>query len=572
MFRILRAFAWMRWRVLLNSVERTGARDTLERLSLAVEQIGPLIALALLAPSVVGLAGLGGYAGYGLAMGGPVMTFEALRFLLFAACGFAVVGPLLLPSMEPTALVRLLLLPIPRRTLYAAQTAGGLSEPWVIISLPIVLSIPVGLAIGGAWLAATVSLLAALALVLCLVGLSTLSTLLLHLVVRDRRRGELLALLFIVLVPAIALMPGLVMSSPGRAAGPESPAGPAKTEHRRRSPTPTPAWVARTAGVARALVPSELFVRVTRSSARHEADGAVVPLFVLGTSGAVLHALGMLTFARLLGSPSAGAPRRPASRAGPASVRLPFLSRASAAVAQAQLRLVIRTPRGRSILLSPFVVFVLFAIVMQRQGRMELGVLDLTSGLNLATFGAAVCLLAVLPFAMNQFAIDRSGLTLALLSPLATRELLAGKAVGNGLIAAGPAILVVLVAFVLFPGGSPALWLSLPPAIVATYLLAAPGAATLSTLFPRTVDLNSVGRGSNPHGVANLLGLLVFLTAGLPSVLIVVVTAGLVHLPSLTPILMLAWCGVALFLSRLLFKGVAVLFDKRRENVGMVAS
>ena len=46
MLRILRAFAWMRWRVLLNSLERTGARDTLERFSLAIEQLGPIVAVA----------------------------------------------------------------------------------------------------------------------------------------------------------------------------------------------------------------------------------------------------------------------------------------------------------------------------------------------------------------------------------------------------------------------------------------------------------------------------------------------------------------------------------------------
>jgi hypothetical protein len=567
--RTLRAFAWMRWRVLLNSLERTGSRDRLERLSLAVEQIGPLIAIALVAPSAVGLAGLGGYAGYWLTADAPVMTFEALRIMLLAACGFAVVGPLLMPSMEPTALVRLLLLPIPRRTLYAAQTAGALSEPWVIISVPVVLSIPVGLAFGGAWLAASVSLIAGLLLVLCLIGLSTLSTLVLHLVVRDRRRGELLALLFIMLVPAIVLLPGLLTQPRHR---PEGPASPADSEHRRRSPTPMPAWVARTADVAYAVVPSELFTRATRSSARHEPQGAAVPLFVLVTSGALLHTLGMLTFVRLLDSPSAGARRRPTSKAGPGRVWIPFLSRASAAVAQGQLRLAMRTPRGRSILLTPFVLFVLFAIVIYRQGQMELGLINLANGLSLATFGGSVCLLAILPFAMNQFAIDRSGLTMALLSPLATRELLTGKAVGNGLIAGGPALLCMLVAFVLFPSGTPALWLSLPPALVATYLLAAPGAATLSALFPRTVDLNSIGRGSNAHGLANLLGLLVFVAAGLPSVLIILLTTRLVHVPALTPIVMLAWCGVALILSRLLFGGVAVLFDKRRENLGIVAS
>ena len=110
-------------------------------------------------------------------------------------------------------MVRLLLLPIPRQTLYAAQAAGALSEPWVLISLPVVLAIPVGLALGGAGLSAALSLAAGLLLILCLIGLSTLSTLLLHLLVRDRRRGELLALVFIVLVPAVAMLPGLLANS-----------------------------------------------------------------------------------------------------------------------------------------------------------------------------------------------------------------------------------------------------------------------------------------------------------------------------------------------------------------------
>ena len=57
------------------------------------------------------------------------------------------------------------------------------------------------------------------------------------------------------------------------------------------------------------------------------------------------------------------------------------------------------------------------------------------------------------------------------------------------------------------------MWLSLPLALVAATSSLAPGAAALSAIFPRTVDLNSIGRGSNAHGVASLLGLLVFAAA-----------------------------------------------------------
>ena len=561
MFRTLRAFAWMRWRVLVNALEHTGGRDMLERLSGAVEQIGPIIALVLLIPSAIVLAGLGGYAGYWLAAGAPVMTFDAVRILLLATCGFAVIGPMLMPSMEPTAIVRLLLLPIPRGTLYAAQAGGALSEPWILVALPVVLGLTVGLAAAGAVLAAVLSLAAGALLILCLIGLTTLATLLLHLVVRDRRRGELLALLFIFVVPAIAVLPGIILDSSDDAEA-----------QRQRHSAQMPAWVTRGTDVAQAVVPSELFARATRSSAQHEANAAILPLLVLFASATFLHTAGLVTFIRLLDSPSTGTRRRTSGRAESTTVRVPFLSRGSAAVAQAHVRLALRTPRGRSIVLSPLVVFVFFAIVIYRQGQMELGFANLSNGLNLATFGGGVCLLAILPFALNQFAIDGSGLTLALLSPLSTRQLLAGKAVGNGLIAVGTGLVVVLVAFVLFPEGSPWLWLSLPPGLAATYAIAAPGAAGLSAIFPRAVDLNSIGRGSNAHGLAGLLGLLLIAASGLPAVLIALVTAGFFHRPELTPIVMLAWCGIAVLASRVLFGGVAMLFDRRRENLGIVVS
>ena len=48
-------------------------------------------------------------------------------------------------------------------------------------------------------------------------------------------------------------------------------------------------------------------------------------------------------------------------------------------------------------MLSPFAMFVMFAIVMRSQGEMELGVMSLDSGLALATFAGAVCLLTSCP-------------------------------------------------------------------------------------------------------------------------------------------------------------------------------
>ncbi len=199
----------MRWRVLMNALERSGARDTVERLSLAVEQIGPIVAVGLIVPSAIMLAALGAYAGFRLGTGQSSVVFMGLRIVLFTMCVFAVAGPLLMPSAERPNAVRLLLLPIPRRTLYLVQAFAAVSDPWMIVGIPAALAVAAGLAASGAFSAALIAAIAGLLFIVCLIGLSALATLLFQLVVRDRRRGELIALLFIVVIPAAAMLPGL---------------------------------------------------------------------------------------------------------------------------------------------------------------------------------------------------------------------------------------------------------------------------------------------------------------------------------------------------------------------------
>ena len=115
----------------------------------------------------------------------------------------------------------------------------------------------------------------------------------------------------------------------------------------------------------------------------------------------------------------------------------------------------------------------------------DIGPFSFEGGIPIAAMASFVGLLAVLPIAMNQFAVDNAGLTLALLSPLTDREYLTGKAVGNGLIVAVPVVASLLLSSLVMPGGPPALWLSIPIATLATYFLVAPVAAVLSALFPR---------------------------------------------------------------------------------------
>jgi hypothetical protein len=121
MWSTLRAFAWLRWRTLINSLEKTGARDTVERFSVAIEKLGPIMAAVLLVPSSLGLASLATAGGFALARGEQQSKlFATVRFLLFAVPIFGVIGPLLLPAADRTNAVRILLLPISRATLYVA--------------------------------------------------------------------------------------------------------------------------------------------------------------------------------------------------------------------------------------------------------------------------------------------------------------------------------------------------------------------------------------------------------------------------------------------------------------------
>jgi hypothetical protein len=568
MFRTLRAFAWMRWRVLMNSIERTGTRDTLERLSLAVEQIGPLIALGLMLPSAALLAVLGGYAGYLLPGAERVTSFNAIRILLGVATGFCVLGPILLPTMERTSAVRLLLLPIPQRVLYVAQASGALSDPWLLLAVPLLLGIPVGLALHGALAGAAIAVLASLALITTLVGLSALTAFALHLLVRDRRRGELVTLLVVIILPAIGLLPSLLITSKTRAERRAEEI--ARAERLARGEETRLERAARVAARAYMVLPSELAARATKSTADGDAGAALAPLAGLAVTGLAFHGVAFAAFGRLLAAPGSASRRQSVAATPARHAWIPGLSRAEAAVAQAQLRLALRTPRGRSMLISPLIVFAMFAALALRQREVELGHLSLNGGLMLTAFGCAICLLSILPFALNQFAVDRAGLTLTLLSPISDRDLLIGKAVGNGLIAAIPAVLCLVIAYAVFRDGPLALWVNIVPAFIATYATSAPAAAALSAIFPRSVNLNSIGRGSNAHGLASFIGMLTMLAAGLPAAALTFVFARIVGSPVLALVFVTAWSVVALVGSRLLFGVVASIFERRRENLGMV--
>jgi hypothetical protein len=550
----------MRWRALMNSLERTGARDTLERFSLAVDKIGPIVAVVLLVPLLIGVSVLSAIGGYLLATRPDLRPIAdiVLRAFAFGLSGLAIVGPIVFPIMERTNPVRLMLLPIPRTTLYVAQASGSFADPWTMVAAPLAIFFPAGLAAGLAFETAVVSTIAGLLFLVVLVGLSTLTGCVIQLVMRDRRRGELAALAFVLLIPLIGISMNVVERNVSR-----------RNRHRvtpvERTVDTGPAD--RVARAAFRMTPSEQYVRaITVSGGLASSAGA---LALLATTAALVHGSALLVFGRLLAFPGTISGHRAASRRMKAPRRIPGLSAAASAVAMAQIRLTLRTPRGRSAFLAPLLAFLLFTILSLRAGSPPFS-LEPNSGLGLAAFGAFFSVMATLPFAMNQFALDGAGLTLELLSPLSDQDLLDGKAFAIGAMASAPACVCLLVAFFLFPNGSPALWISIPIGVAAICLLVAPIAAAVSATFPRAVDLNSIGHGSNPHSLAGLIGVATIVLSGLPVGVLALGTLRWLQRPELTLVLLLIWCAVALAINRLLFRPVRLLLARRRENLAIV--
>ena len=63
MFRYLRAMAWLRWRVMLNSSKPSQKRDTMEQLSRLGAVVAPALMAVALIPSTIILGVMGYYSG-----------------------------------------------------------------------------------------------------------------------------------------------------------------------------------------------------------------------------------------------------------------------------------------------------------------------------------------------------------------------------------------------------------------------------------------------------------------------------------------------------------------------------
>jgi hypothetical protein len=565
----LRAFAWFRWRLLSNRL-RSDRRDTLERLSRVAALVVPGLLLATSAGAVV-VAILGGwFAGWRSVTDFPssVWILTIIRVLLLVVTGLVALAPLIIGVHGGAGRqTRLMLLPISRRALHLVEVVTTLLDPWVIFVLPGLMAYALGLTVSALvqpepsvrhWaLDGAIALGAGLLVVVVFASLASLMTFLVGWIVRDRRRGELFVLVFVVALGCAAVVPAFISQHLGSdLAGPR--------HHLMASPlawTPSdwPAWTT--------ALPSELYAEAVVFGYDVPEHDKIWPLTMLMIEGGVLFALSALVHGTLGQLAESGRSHRHKTMTGVVAVRLPGMWPGTSAVALAQVRTALRSVRGRLVVFLPGPLVAMLAVLFGGLHTPD-GLGWLVSSRGYLAFGGGLLfgLYAAQAFTMNQFASDRAGLTLEFLAPIRDVDLVRGKTIGCAALIGAGGLISFVCAWLVAPGGSAWLWIATLTGAAATFLVTSPLTALLSILFPVAADLSKTGTAGNPHGLAMVVGSLAIGLSATPAGII------LGTLPPATAcVAMLVWLAVSLAVCLLGLSLVARAITSRRENLALVA-
>lgn len=567
----LRALTWLKWRLQVNSLRGRRQADAME---------GASRWLALLVPILLGLF-LVAWAlalGFGAFFGGRLMAGEEstartvstlVRILLMSVLLILAVSPLGRGLRGATGGPRLVLLPISSRLLHLLEVLAGVSDPMILVLLPSLVLLPAGILSAGAGGGFLLAALASLALLALLLSLAALFAFALQWMMRERRRGEVVALVAILLLSCSGLIVAAISDDlekkhrRERADAGSSPQAP--RERQVRIPATFPAWMG--------PLPSELYGRAIEDAAMGRSAASLGRSGLLGLEAMGIFLISSRIHRRIVTHPAGGSRRRSAA-AWPRSPALPGLSPEVSGLALAQARAWMRTVRGRMALLMPGLVLVLMGFALSRAGDDgssfavsligPLGPLTLSGGLLLA-------LISLQPMLLNQFAADRAGLTMLLLAPMRPRDLLAGKAAAGGLIFLAGSVPCMAGALILHPGGPPALWIASFLGTAGVYVASIPVSAVLSALFPRKADLGEIGQAGNAHPLAGLLSILSVLALTLVPAGAALLGWTILGSPALALGLTILWCGAAFAGAVLFLEPAAAVFVDRLESVGLAA-
>lgn len=546
MIRLLRAFLGFRLRVAWNAFRRTERRDAVEVVSqAAVTAVGVMMALVLI-PIALGLGVFGAFAGYHMTRApesAPLWLYGLRIVFVIPLIGIAI-GPFLQGPQGFEVLTRFVLLPIPRRTLVVLDLASHLAEFWVLVFVPALLALPLGIALAGRPLEGAVVAAAALLYLAAMGGTGALLTRGVQIVFRERRRREVLSVAVMIGISAIGILPMLF-----------------ERQEPRRPASGIPGWTA--------AIPSDLVAGCADAALRHDAAGVGGRLAALGLLTVGLFVGAAAAFRRCVEEPGSVARRGVAALDGERGARWRRERSPFAAVARAQAEAILRSVRGKVIVLGTPLVFLViakaFPLDFSETARAYVG-----PGFWIA--GSLFVAVSLQPIALNQFTADGPGAARLFLAPLTPLEIVRGKAAG--LYAAAALTTALLIpSSLLTPGhADPRTWIAAAGVALAGHAVLLPVQAVLASVFPARVDLNQFGRrGGAAHPLGSIIASLVSSAAfGCPALAAWLASRTL----GAGAAVAIAWAlaaGAAVAGWALLPLGARAL-DARRDNILLVAS
>ncbi len=565
--RCLRAIVWLRWRLLMNSVSGGRKRDVLEQMSRALALVVPLLIIAMsagtfLAVSIVGFVGGRMMADGRLESGSGLLVVRLLVGLMaFVIVTLAVVSP---AQSAIARYTRLLLLPIPRRALHFVEVAASLADPWVAVVGAGLTTFAIGLYAGGRPVVAIAALAAAALTVAAIVCAGSLGGFLVAWLMRDRRRGELFTLVFVLAFSLLAFVPVLESRSF------RDPAADGRAGSRMRGAINVeevdrnlPAWTH--------YLPSEVHGQAMASALAGDRAGGMAALLLLAAEATLLFVGSALVHRQMLDSLEGDQSRRRSTKIIVTGLRLPFLSAGASAVAWALGRGAFRTVRGRLTILLPGPILALMTAVFNGIPQDRWASAAAQHGYLLFSVSLVFTFYSMHPFSMNFFGSDRSGLTMQFLAPISDRDLAWGKVAGFAIVV-GTGVAVCLAAdLAVAHTGPPAYWIAVGLGAVATFFLISPLGIWFSAVFPVASDLSKTGAGGNPHPFPMIVGTLFTVLFSAPTVASLVAAEFWFKSPIVSVVLTGAWMLVAMAIGIPLINMAALAIGARRENLALVA-
>ena len=449
---------------------------------------------------------------------------------------------------------RVLLLPISLRDLFAIDLLAGLGDPWLLVFIPALVVVAITLVQASVSASLIVLVVAGLYL-LALAAIGAVVTIAAELIFRDRRRSESIAIATVLLWVGITM--GLTLLDDQSDAVESAPAEKAITVVR-LSLGEVYLWWGQ-------LLPSESAAQTIAHASAGRLGAAAAPLITLAIQVCLLLLLAWKLWQKRLASPETISPRRSTAAKRPSLLKIPGLSEEISAVAWMQIRTALRTVQGKLGLVAPaFFMFLIGAQLSWMKSGENPFFAMFDPGPQLAFGGVAFALLTLHPIVLNQFSIDGTGLTRLFLVPLHELDIVFGKAAAIAILATISSSLCVLASATFHPGSSLLAWPAVVAGSLAAVTLLLPPFLWLSLIFPKPVDLSRLGKASQPHMAAMLIGAIVTVIALLPSMAIG--GLGLMFFgPFVAFLLELLWLAATVLIALPLLRLSAPFVVKRRE-------